>query len=341
MLTVIPWEKVMGDIDLMQAGAALLAAIAFAAIVFILVNPYTSGEKKTEKRINSVSKSPARTSERRVANDQASARRKAVADTLKDLEARQKSSEKVDFRLRLQRAGLDISLKGYWLMSIGAGLACAVVSFIVFPTAPLAAPIVGFVGAFGLPRWYVSRATKVRQTKFLKEFANSIDVIVRGIKSGLPLNECLAIIARESPDPVSTEIREVVDEQRIGVPISECLDRLMQRVPLPEVKFFAVVIAIQQKSGGNLSEALGNLSGVLRDRIRLQMKVRSMSAEAKASASVLAALPPIVGLLVYLTSPAYIALLWQLKTGQFLLLGSAFWMFCGVMVMRKMINFKF
>ena len=115
----------------------------------------------------------------------------------------------------------------------------------------------------------------------------------------------------------------------------------MQRVPLPEVKFFAVVIAIQQKSGGNLSEALGNLSAVLRDRIRLQMKVKAMSAEAKPSASVLAALPPVVGLLVYLTSPNYIALLWQLKTGQLLLLGSAFWMFCGVMVMKKMINFKF
>lgn len=115
----------------------------------------------------------------------------------------------------------------------------------------------------------------------------------------------------------------------------------MERVPLPEVKFFAVVIAIQQKSGGNLSEALGNLSGVLRDRIRLQMKVKAMSAEAKASAGVLASLPPIVGILVYLTSPDYISLLWQLKAGQFMLLFSAFWMFCGIMVMRKMINFKF
>ncbi len=331
----------MGEIDPMQAMVALFAAIAFAAIVFILVNPYTSGEKKAEKRISSISKSGVRTSERRGAADQASARRKAVADTLKDLEARQKSSEKIDFHLRLQRAGLKITLKGYWLMSLAAGAGCTIVSLIAFPTAPLAAPIIGFVGAFGLPRWYVARATKVRQTKFLKEFANAIDVIVRGIKSGLPLNECLSIIARESPEPIASEIREVVEEQRVGVPISECLDRLMQRVPLAEVKFFAVVIAIQQKSGGNLSEALGNLSGVLRDRVRLQMKVKAMSAEAKASAGVLASLPPIVGLLVYLTSPSYISLLWQLKTGQLLLLGSAFWMSCGILVMRKMINFKF
>ena len=331
----------MGEIDTMQILAAVFAAVAFASIVFIIVNPYTSGEKKTEKRINSVSQASVRTNDRRGVVEQASARRKAVADTLKDLESRQKNSEKVDLRMRLQRAGLEMTLKTYWLFSIGAGFASALLSFIIFPSAPFAAPSIGFVGAFGVPRWYVSRATKVRQAKFLREFANAIDVIVRGIKSGLPLNECLAIIARESPEPIASEIRVVVDEQRVGVPISECLERLMQRVPLPEVKFFAVVIAIQQKSGGNLSEALGNLSGVLRDRIRLQMKVKAMSAEAKASAGVLASLPPAVGILVYLTSPNYISLLWQLKTGQLLLLGSAFWMFCGVMVMRKMINFKF
>ncbi len=331
----------MGDFDPVQIMLAVFAAVAFAAIVFLLVNPYTSGAKKAEKRISSISQGGPRTSERRGAVDQASARRKAVADTLKDLEARQKNAEKVDLRLRLKRAGLKMSAKGYWIASVIAGIGCALFSLVMFPTAPIAAPVIGFVGAFGLPRWYVARATKVRQTKFLKEFANAIDVIVRGIKSGLPLNECLAIISRESPEPIASEFREVVEEQRVGIPMPESLDRLMQRVPLPEVKFFAVVVAIQQKAGGNLSEALGNLAGVLRDRIRLQMKVKAMSAEAKASAGVLASLPPVVAILVYLTSPSYISLLWTTKNGQFMLLVSAFWMFCGVMVMRKMINFKF
>lgn len=331
----------MAEIDPIQALLAIGVAIAFAVVVFLLINPYTSGAKKTEKRISTVSQGSRISAPRGAAAEQASARKKAVADTLKDLEARQKSAEKVDMRVRLQRAGLDVTMKTYWISSVIAGIGTAIVALISFPSAPLAAPIVGFVGAFGLPRWYVARATKVRQTKFLKEFANAIDVIVRGIKSGLPLNECLAIIARESPEPICSEIRIVVEEQRVGIPMSECLDRLMQRVPLPEVKFFAVVVAIQQKSGGNLSEALGNLSGVLRDRIRLQMKVKAMSAEAKASAGVLASLPPIVAVLVYLTSPNYISMLWTTKNGQFLLLLSAFWMFCGVMVMRKMINFKF
>ena len=227
------------------------------------------------------------------------------------------------------------------MWSLISGIATTALCFIMFPTAPIAAPIAGFVGALGLPRWYLSHSTKRRQTKFLKEFANAIDVIVRGVKSGLPLNECLGIIARESPEPIGSEMQQVVEQQRVGIPLGECLDRLMDRVPLPEVKFFAVVIAIQAQAGGNLSEALGNLSGVLRDRVRLQMKVKALSAEAKASAGVLAALPPVVGTLVYLTSPTYVAMLWTTKTGQFLLLLSAFWMFCGIMVMRKMINFKF
>ena len=331
----------MGDFDTTQIAMAVLGAVAVGAIIFALIEPYFSGAKQAEKRLNAVSVGAKVASERRTANEQASARRKAVADTLKDIESRQKNSEKVDMRLRLQRAGMNVTMKGFWISSMITGIVCAAVSFVALPGAPLAAPILGFVGAFGLPRWYITRTTNSRQAKFLKEFANAIDVIVRGIKSGLPLNECLGIIARESPVPISTEIAEVVEQQRVGVPMSECLDRLMQRVPLPEVKFFAVVVAIQQKSGGNLSEALGNLSGVLRDRIRLQQKVKAMSAEAKASAGVLASLPPVVGILVFLTSPDYISLLWTTPNGRMLLMGSAFWMFCGVMVMRKMINFKF
>ena len=115
----------------------------------------------------------------------------------------------------------------------------------------------------------------------------------------------------------------------------------MARMPLPEVRFFAIVIAIQQQAGGNLSEALGNLSGVLRDRKRLQAKVRALSAEAKASAAVLGALPFIVMILVYITTPAYITLLWTTQFGQFLLACAGGWMTCGVLVMRKMINFKY
>jgi tight adherence protein B len=187
----------------------------------------------------------------------------------------------------------------------------------------------------------LNKITKRRQSKFLDEFANAIDVIVRGVKSGLPLNECLAIISRESPSPVKEEFVDIVEQQRVGIPLNECFERMMTRMPLPEVKFFGIVIGIQQQAGGNLSEALSNLSGVLRDRKRLQARVAALSAEAKTSAVVLGSLPPLVATMVYITTPKYIGLLGTTKVGLFLLGCAATWMTFGILVMRKMINFKY
>ena len=183
--------------------------------------------------------------------------------------------------------------------------------------------------------------TRRRQNKFLAELANAVDIVVRGVKSGLPLNECLATISNESAEPLASEFREIVDQQRVGVSMSEAMERLTTRMPLAEVRFLTIVIAIQQQAGGNLSEALGNLATVLRDRFRLRMKVKALSAEAKASAVVLASLPPVVMLMVYGASPDYISPLFVTRTGNLMLLGSAVWMLTGILVMRKMINFKF
>ena len=233
-------------------------------------------------------------------------------------------------------------------ISTGENIASAIAGIVLFSavkfgtSAPLVgAGVAGFVGAFGLPRWFLGKLIKRRQNKFLSELANAVDVVVRGVKTGLPLNECLGIIARESPEPIASEFREVVEEQRMGVPLGDALERMSQRLPLAEVRFLAIVISIQQQAGGNLSEALGNLSGVLRDRIRLQQKVKALSAEAKASAMVLGSLPPTVMIMVYLSSPDYLVPLFTTTVGKFMLCFGAFWMFCGVMIMRKMINFKY
>lgn len=322
--------------------AGLLAAIALGVIVYILASPYLSGEKQVEKRIESATENRSRRMARTAQNEQASSRRKAVADTLKDLEDRQKKSEKISLRLRLERAGLEIDVKTFWMASAFAGVAAAAMVWLSVPSInPVALIAVGFVGALGIPRWLVARMTRSRQNKFINEFANAIDVIVRGIKSGLPLNECLNIISRESPEPVRSEFRDIVEQQRVGVPLQECFERMMTRLPLPEVKFFAIVIGIQQSAGGNLSEALGNLAGVLRDRKMMAAKVQALSAEAKASAMVLGALPFVVMGMVYMSTPAYITILWTTKVGQFMMLGAAVWMTLGILVMKKMINFKF
>jgi tight adherence protein B len=328
--------------DLLLVGLLALAAMSASAVVYLLLSPYLSGERRTDKRIQSATESKGRRVALKQQAEVANSRRRQVADTLKELENRQKQREKISLRLRLQRAGLDIEPRVFWIASLICGLVVGAAIWVTAPNLPIIVPLLGaFVGVLGLPRWVLARLTKRRQYKFTDEFANAIDVIVRGVKSGLPLVECLNIIARESPQPISGEFTELVEQQRVGVPLAEAFDRMMTRMPLPEVRFFAIVLAIQQQAGGNLSEALGNLSGVLRDRKRLQAKVRALSAEAKASAAVLGALPFVVMILVYITTPSYIALLWTTRFGQFLLVAAGFWMTCGVLVMRKMINFKY
>ncbi len=328
--------------ELTQLGVLLLGAIAVASVVFTLAYPYLSGEKQTEKRIKGVTESRAARGARRAAVEQGAQRKQAVADTLKTIEDQSKKKKSVSFRMRLRRAGLDISLQTFYLVSAICGMAFGAVTFVLVPGVSIyAVGIVAAVGMFGVPRWALGFLTKRRQKKFLNELANAIDIIVRGVKSGLPLNECIGIIARESPEPLASEFREVIDEQRVGVPLGECFERMSQRMPLPEVRFFAIVIAIQQSAGGNLSEALGNLSGVLRARKQLKAKVGALSAEAKASAAVLAAMPLIVMGLVYMTTPSYMEPLWTTTAGKFMLGCSAVLMTCGILIMKKMINFKY
>ncbi len=330
--------------DVSALGAAALAAFAVAAIVFVLVNPYLSGERQVEERYRAATESRVHTVASRSPAEAASQRRKSVADTLKELEERQKAAEKVTLRVRLQRAGLRISPKVFWLISVLCGLSLAFAVNMTLPPSgsrQFVAICAAIIGVFGLPRWVLNKLTNRRQAKFIAELANAIEVVVRGVKSGLPLNECLGTIANESAQPLAGEFREVVDQQRVGVSLSEALDRLATRMPLAEVKFLTIVIAIQQQAGGNLSEALGNLANVLRDRFQLRRKVKALSAEAKASALVLASLPPGVMFMVYGASPDYIMPLFETRTGNLMLLFSVCWMLLGVLAMRKMINFKF
>jgi tight adherence protein B len=199
----------------------------------------------------------------------------------------------------------------------------------------------GFAAGFGLPRWMLSFLKKRRERRFIEVFADAVDVIVRGVKAGLPLGDCLKVIASDAEEPVKSEFRAIVETQAIGMPLGEACTRLYESMPLAESNFFGIVISIQQKAGGNLSEALGNLSRVLRDRKKMKAKIRAMSMEAKASATIIGSLPVAVLILVYITSPNYIELLWTTELGRLMLAGCVVWMAIGVFVMKKMINFDF
>jgi tight adherence protein B len=155
----------------------------------------------------------------------------------------------------------------------------------------------------------------------------------------LPVTDALKVIARETPAPVGPEFSEVVEGQRVGITIDQGLARMYERMPLQEVNFLAIVMAIQAKTGGNLAEALGNLSKVLRDRKKMKQKIQSVSQEAKASAMIIGALPFVIAGGMMILNPTYLLPLFETKLGNIMLIGSGLWMGMGALVMRKMISF--
>jgi tight adherence protein B len=323
--------------NIQPLALAFLAATAIGGLAWVFVYPLLSGEKKAEARRASVARpEPAA---RQVDKNQRS-RREQVEGSLKDLEARRLKEKKVPLSSRLTQAGLSWSPQKFMIIS-GVLAAGAFGIAMLLGGGLIGAVGLAFAAGFGLPRWMLSYLKKRREANFLKALPDAVDVIVRGIKAGLPLFESIKVVAADAPEPLKSEFLAIIETQAIGMPLGDACARLFERMPVPEANFFGIVIAIQQKSGGNLSEALGNLSKVLRDRKKMAEKIQAMSMEAKASAGIIGSLPPIVMLLVYLSTPEYISLLWTHPTGQLMLVGCVIWMSIGIFVMKRMINFDF
>jgi tight adherence protein B len=291
-----------------------------------------------EKRLKAVAKEKESAVKRKVDPD--TERKKKILGGIKDLQARENQMRKARLSIsaRIDHAGLTVPEQTFWIASAALGGLGALAVLIMGQ--PLYYALAGaVVMGLGLPRWILGFLIGGRQKKFTAEFANAIDVIVRGVKSGLPLNECLKIIAREAPEPLCGEFRRLCDSVSMGVPLDQGLTKMFERMPLPEVSFFSIVLSIQLKAGGNLSEALNNLSVVLRSRKLMREKINALSSEAKASAAIIGALPICVCGIVYVTSPAYMGLLFSDPTGHMGLLAGAVMMTSGILVMRQMINF--
>lgn len=312
-------------------GIAVLAVVA-AVFPSVFGNDVAKQRQETIKNTG-----PKRVVNERVV-DQA-ARRKQVADSLKEIENKA-SAKRQTLQAKITQAGFEWTRNQFLLGSLALGMVAAGLSYLISGSLLIAGPVLLAAG-LGLPNWVLLYLRRRRLKQFRTAFPDALDVIIRGVKAGLPLGDCLRIIATESAEPVRSEFRQVVQSQTIGLPVSEAVERLNERVPIPETGFFAIVIAIQQKAGGNLSETLTNLSRVLRDRKKMQGKIKAMSAEAKASAMIIGSLPFAVGFLVWLTSPDYISLLWKTSTGHVVIVGCLFWMSIGVAVIKKMISFDF
>jgi tight adherence protein B len=311
-------------------------------LLIAIVFPMISGNNAA-RRVDAIAsgKKEAKASLRqRFAEDNKDVRRRQIQDSLnKQSEDRAKAKKKVTLQNLIAQSGLEITTRVFWMVSAATGAAFFIVPLI------LGAPIyiaggAAFVGFLGFPRWFLGFLRKRRQNVFINDLADAIDVMVRGLKAGLPVSEAMKIIASESGPPVGPEFMEVVDGQRVGISIDQGIERMVERMPLAEVNFLAIVMTIQSKTGGNLSEALGNLSRVLRDRKKMKAKVKAVSQEAKSSAAIIGSLPFLIMLGLTILNPNYLNPLFNTSTGNMLLVGSATWMTIGVLVMRKMINFE-
>lgn len=303
--------------------------------MYAFVYPYLSGENKGQRRQSALlSGTSSRQTSRNV--DQAK-RRKAISDRLNEVEGRHRKG--VDLEGRIEQAGLEISKSTFFMISAVLAVVMGLGAFMAAGSALVAAGAIA-VGGLGLPRWGLGYLQKRRIRKFIQEFPSAIDVIVRGVKAGLPLGDCFRIVANETAEPVKGAFVKIIESQAIGMSMPEAVDRFALRVPVSEVAFFSIVINLQQKAGGNLSETLANLSAVLRDRKKMKEKIKAISAEAKASAGIIGSLPFIVGGVVYLSNQEYIMLLFTTTLGNIIVAGSLLWMSIGVFVMYKMISFE-
>lgn len=319
-----------------QIAVVVLVGIAVAGLMYALIYPYLSGEIKAQKRTAALTTARTDRTATTKGVDPAK-RRKAIAESLKEIE-NQNKKKRITLEQKITQAGLNWTREAFLIGSLVFGLLFAGLVYVVNGDLLI---VLGaaVVGVFGLPNWVLSFLRKRRIAKFIDEFPGAIDVIIRGVKAGLPVADCFRVIAGEGQEPVRSEFRRIIESQAVGLSAGEAVDRFAERVPVPEASFFSIVINIQQKSGGNLSEALGNLSRVLRDRKKMKGKVKAMSSEAKASAGIIGSLPFLVGGAVYLTTPSYMMVLFTTNIGKIIMVCGLLWMAIGVFIMRKMINF--
>ena len=242
-------------------------------------------------------------------------------------------------RKRLEQTGKDITLGKYAMIAVGILLFVTV--GLTIKGAPLfLSLLLGVFFGIGGPHFFVGRMIKRRINKFTSNFPDAIELMVRGLRSGLPITETLGIVAGEIPGPVGVEFRMVSDKMKIGRTMEAALQETADRLGTAEFQFFVITLAIQRETGGNLAETLSNLADVLRKRAQMKLKIRAMSSESKASAYIVGSLPFVVFGLVYMINPRYMG---QFFIDQRLIvagIGGMIWMGLGALIMAKMVNFE-
>ncbi len=333
-------------ITLIPGLSPLINAILLALIVGTLVGFVTTlsvqsaGKARLNKRIALIAGSMH--AAKGAGGKGTGQRRKMVQQKLKEIEdkAKAKKQNKDSLKELLIQANLDWTPTKFYIISAIVGVISTLL-YILKGYPPIGAPLVLITMGLGAPRWFLKKKAAKRQKAFTMRFADAVDVIIRGIKSGLPVGECINMLGREMPEPIGLEFRLITEGQKLGMTLEEVLGRALVRMPTAELKFFAIVLAIQQQTGGNLADTLGKLTDVLRQRKKLKDKIQALSSEAKASAGIIGSLPFVVTLLLYLVNPTYLSPLFTESLGHTLIMIGFSWMGIGVGIMFKMINFDF
>jgi len=240
---------------------------------------------------------------------------------------------------RLRQTGKDWTITQYMFASM-AVFVVVTGALLVLRTPFLLSSLLGLAAMVGLPWFVVGRLIKKRVTKFNARFPDAIDLLVRGLKSGLPVTETFQVVSHELPGPVGEEFKGVVERIRIGNTMEAALLETAETIGTPEIKFFCITIAIQRETGGNLAETLANLSDVLRKRAQMKLKIKAMSSEAKASAYIVGSLPFFVFTLVWMMNPEYLAGFFHEERLMIAGVGGLIWMSLGVFIMSRMISFE-
>lgn len=334
----------MFGLDPQQLIFLLLVAVAVGSAVLAVVLPLLGSDGGSRVRAiagdGRVGLPSRQAGVSRLRDGQKDGRRRQIQESLKQIDDQARQQKRgVPLRMQISRAGLEISTRKFWIISVVVGAIMGLLP-ILLGFSVLIGVLGVVIGCLGLPRWFLASLAKRRQKAFIEGLADAVDVMVRGLKAGLPLSDAMRVIATETEAPVGPEFMQVVEGQRLGITIEQGLERMFERIPLTEVSFLGIVISIQAKAGGNLSEALGNLARVLRERKKLKAKVRTMSQEAKSSAAIIGSLPfLIIGALLFI-SPGYLDPILTSRTGHMILAGCGVWMFLGILIMRGMINFE-
>jgi tight adherence protein B len=317
---------------------AILIAGAVAVAAGALAIAFVGGSNRADQRRLAIAKTPTNTRARAAAVDR-NVKKKQIQENLAELDRRSKR-KRFDLQTRIEQAGLSMKKQQYLLIFVAIAVALGALTYLKSHNALLAA-LVAITAGVGGPNFVLARLKKRRLKKFIDALPAALDIIVRGVRAGLPLGDTLRIIANEAPEPARSEFRKVVESQALGVSVAEACVKMAQRVPATETNFFAIVIEIQSKAGGNLSEAIGNLSKTVRERKKMKGKIGAMSMEALASAAIIGAVPFIVTGALYVVSPNYISLLFTTVHGRYILMFALTWMSIGAMMMKKMISFDF